>query len=992
MDVVDWRLRSRKRGPCRLSTSPTVSSTRRITTPRRPPSKTMLSIAPALLLVFLASTTIVVAAAPSTTTTETLAPLVIDLVPSSSQFGGLVKVFLGPDDAQQPVRLLPTLKIDSTTIVQAPGPELCALLPDPNSWNRIRKPCDGDVISVNVQLTGIASMMETVRWTPLAGGADDMVGLVLRKGRGENPPTVAQIEGAMRNDGEYIWDVSKTYRELGLQESDDYSLMLFTNSAPPRTSSSGYFALETTTLTSPIAPGVYKAAPGDTTDPSTRKKCIEFLKSNGGFYNLSSDASYKKSDFAPGIFDKSSLGREVSSSASGFSQLALSVGGRNFKVDNGGIDTIMSSTLGAGTIALNALQKSRGLDDQLNVVALYAGSDKHSGSIVLGGYDLALVDAPKSAVFSKGLQHPDIVVLPMDSVTISNADRNITISSKQGRSNIALSWDSQGLRLPSEILDSILPIIGNPTYDGSVGGYVYSNNTNPPQEAALIFNFNNGTKELSVSIPISSLLLTESEDDNPITPLQESGRQYLALSPTPDGTTTGSYLGRRFLQSVYIIDSPTATEKFHLSIIPSKLPSEKNIIAASSSSLALFNGILPPSHSTISSKTSRLIAGLAGGLAAVIILLIVLWLYHRGASRSRRHRRRQRRQIKQWFEYNEKHSESKESVHSVFKDLGFRPSVQPVPPVKKQSRLRHIASQWPKRKDKGLCRGNSISIQDAYNNRDFTSSRLGKELSSNVEGKGKQVWSPYSSPIHADSSSSSGLAKELNAFPAPVDEKRDSILSMPKPVRRSDHNVSHILSREYFSPPAAKEVVDNDDPPVGHVLKRNPTMSRAEIDLKHCSSYGEMYMTDDDGISVLFEDGRHSSVLDPGTPNPQTPGETPIPSSSTTLATFATHPFDSHTSNVPNPPGPRPLSVISSVSSHSIVSHPSRVSSITRNSIISQLSPLQRVLSMNPNSKDHNNQQLPQIPSRSPSSSPPDSPILRPTSSATIQPKGSSLS
>lgn len=440
------------------------------------------------------------------------------------------------------------------------------------------------------------------------------------------------------NDGEYLWDVSKTFRENSLTDSPEYHLFM-SRSPTNQTSSSNqisiseHFTLSSNSSNPQFALNVAPGFNSSITKLSGPKTCYDFLLSNGGYYNHFTDPGRALSDFSEGFFTIDTIGREVINTASIQTKFILDVTTINtpLTLNNTNIDVISKSNLGMGTISLNGLQEARGDGvTDVDVVGMFLGSSDRAGSIVLGGYDKALIDQMNGAPFRKGTEHPSIMQLPLKGLTLME-DLTTTTVSQIPTFNVALSWDAYGLRLPKAYLDSIIPMIGAPVYDGSVGGFVY-----PSDEAvkklkhSFVFTFNNGTADVYVTVPISSLMMTEFGSDNPLTPLQESGRKFLAISPTADGSTAGAYLGRRFLQHVYVVDSPETVPNFYMSTVPSEKLG-KDLVPASS--LTIFDGIIPGKAKTVNSRTGIIVAAVVGAFGLIVACLFILWLWKRGKKR-----------------------------------------------------------------------------------------------------------------------------------------------------------------------------------------------------------------------------------------------------------------------------------------------------------------------------------------------------------------------
>ena len=277
---------------------------------------------------------------------------------------------------------------------------------------------------------------------------------------------------------------------------------------------------------------------------------------------------------------------------------------------------VTQTSLGKGTISLTGLQLGRkAAVSDMNVVSLNLGSEGHPGSIVFGGYDENLIDVGQSAVFEK---RPDeskgSFKVFLGRVAVGE-EEVVTFGEKL---EIALAYDSIGLRLPQETIDEILPAIGNPRYDQGVQGYVYSGE---PPEKSLAVTLSNGTADVHVTLPLSSLMFTESIEDNPLTTRKENGTTYLPLQPTPPDAK--SYLGRGFLQHVYLVNSPAKIQKFHLNALPSDLPTDQSLIAASPSANNIFNGVISVPDG--GPRVGLMVGAIVGGIAVLLGCIGIYW-------------------------------------------------------------------------------------------------------------------------------------------------------------------------------------------------------------------------------------------------------------------------------------------------------------------------------------------------------------------------------
>ncbi|KAA8914474.1 hypothetical protein FN846DRAFT_926353 [Sphaerosporella brunnea] len=396
---------------------------------------------------------------------------------------------------------------------------------------------------------------------------------------------------------------------------------------PPRRSISGYFTMRKTV-------GDGKDAVASTTPVTNierQKSCLTFLASNGGYYNQSLDPAFQRSDFFTASFTDAYTGWAVANTGEGSTTLSFEAQGESgptSKVyfNQTSMDLISSSTLGTGMLSLGMLQAARNVAViEMNVMALNLGTEEQTGSVVLGGYDEALIDPTQRAVFPKAAELPRAFHAYMTKVVFDGGSQKVLLNEDPGlAADVDLRYDDYGLRLSQELIDTLLPLIGNPTYDEDVKGYVY--NGEPKLDYSLTFGLSNGTSEVMIKVPASSLIMTQSPHDNPLTPLNETGKTFLQIRPTTNGTSD-QYLGRSFMRHVYIIDSPSTLEKFHLSAV--RQSSGKKLIAASKSSISIFDG----DYSIPSSDGYRLgpiIGGIVGGIGFLIAAAIgCFWFIRR---------------------------------------------------------------------------------------------------------------------------------------------------------------------------------------------------------------------------------------------------------------------------------------------------------------------------------------------------------------------------
>lgn len=409
------------------------------------------------------------------------------------------------------------------------------------------------------------------------------------------------------NDGEYTWDASSTFAQHSLTAASDYSLMLWTQN-PPRQSISGYFSL------GPSSSSIKSTAEAESTD------CLKYLGSNGGYYDQTRDTAFIASISLGGNITNVDTAFDVETLAVGSTSLSWSSWSDDsnsaFQLEGMPINLISRSTLGMGMVGLNVLQRARNSRaPEMDTVALNLGTDNRVGSVVMGGYDDALIDNNQKAVFSKTSTSGFEVLLT--GITYVGSSSESPITSNSASSNIALAYDSPNIQLPAEVLASLLPLIGSPTFDKTLNGYVYPGT--PKTDYSLRFTLE-GSNSFSIIVPASSLLVTDTPDDNPMTPRTESGRTYLRLSPSSDGHP--AYLGRAFLQHAYVISAPPTINKFHMSAIPSPFPITRSLVAASRESAKIFGVNITKGKPAV----GPIVGGILGGLV-VIFGGIAAWIF-----------------------------------------------------------------------------------------------------------------------------------------------------------------------------------------------------------------------------------------------------------------------------------------------------------------------------------------------------------------------------
>ena len=418
------------------------------------------------------------------------------------------------------------------------------------------------------------------------------------------------------NDGEYPWHANSTYTTANLTPGSDYSLMLWTEN-PPRQSISGFFALGPTNATSNST----STPPAETAEEYAA--CIKALGRNG-YYNETLDA-----DFVAGV----TLGEGIGITSASWQTTKP---GGEFSLSGLPVSVIHDSDSGYGMVGLSALQRARNSRvPEMDVVSLYLGSKGVNGSAVMGGFDEGLIDHGQKAVFSKANVNSEGFAVAVTSVKYvaeggGGSKETEVYKSTTGSTQMALSYNSFQIRLPPEMLTPLLPLLGNPSYDKGVDGYVYTGT--PPTAYALRITLWNGTSTVIVSIPATSLITTDESTDNPLTSHRESGQTYLRIAPT--SPTDGPSLGRPFLEHVYLINAPPTINKFHISAVPSP-PRKSNLTPASRASIAIFDSTTTNSSSRGSPALGPMIGGILGGVLFLVLAVIAYIALQRRRARSR---------------------------------------------------------------------------------------------------------------------------------------------------------------------------------------------------------------------------------------------------------------------------------------------------------------------------------------------------------------------
>ena len=414
------------------------------------------------------------------------------------------------------------------------------------------------------------------------------------------------------NDGEYPWNANATFVRGNMVPGDDYSIVLWTDS-PPRLSVSGSFYLgphrNSTGTTSSV--GIADDGSG-AVDPV----CVGRLQANGGYYNETLDGEYVAGIGATRV-------TWTTRQPAGQSQLKGVL-----------LGTVYESDLGMGVVGLSTLQGERNSRvPEMDVVSVYLGDGRNkTGSVVMGGYDEALIDHSQKAVFARADETTEVFQVPLAGIGFIGTDhkQKEVYKAPAGAPKVSLNYDEYGIRLTKEMLDPILPLIGSPTFDKDLNGYVFSSGT-PNVDFSLRFTIGNGTASVCVTVPGSAFLTTDPTEDNPITQRTESGKTFLRISESDSPS-----LGRAFLQYVYLINAPPTIQSFHLSAVRSPFPKSKSLVAASRTSISIFTAGGNNSSQDRAPAVEPMVGGIIGGIAVALVLAALSFLFVR-----RRRRRRQ---------------------------------------------------------------------------------------------------------------------------------------------------------------------------------------------------------------------------------------------------------------------------------------------------------------------------------------------------------------
>ncbi|KAI5803329.1 hypothetical protein DFH27DRAFT_610376 [Peziza echinospora] len=473
-----------------------------------------------------------------------------------------------------------------------PSLELCDNYKETGEWNQFLTPTSGQTINTQVYSNQKDGINEDgtfeVKWK--ASSATAKINLTLRRGKpAAEADNITVIDMGLINNGIYRWNASRTVRLFSLDDADDYSLMLSTDS-PPRRSYSNVFTMRRLSIdemknqSRPIErPSFLKRA--------ISEDCVDYVEANGGIYNRALDFQLTEDDVSEreGLFKDIISGWQVQVNTTGSTKATVQSGDminsdlKEVILNNVGINLITSSTQGMGIISVAELQRKRNEDAGIkgrsatDVIGIYLGAGENAGHVVLGGHDSALIDrAQGSSVFGKRKNLEGQLELEMVAVTfIPDAPKEFNQSTTElvvgtnipiSKTRLRLSYNSPTIMLPEAILDKLLPYLGAPLYNKELNGYVFE--ASPKLDYSLKFTFANSTKGNSVNITISAsaLFSQETTDNNPLTPQLENGRKFLMIAPLRSSDGPIGYLGRAFLKHVYLVDD-YYLERFYMSAV-----------------------------------------------------------------------------------------------------------------------------------------------------------------------------------------------------------------------------------------------------------------------------------------------------------------------------------------------------------------------------------------------------------------------------------------
>lgn len=366
--------------------------------------------------------------------------------------------------------------------------------------------------------------------------------------------------------------------------------------------------------------------------------CLDFLRYHGGYYNDTADLEYVPREAVSGFYSSRNLSWIVNVEGGGSTNVSweplltqLEPGSGEayyFNMSDVPIAKFTQATEGMGAVGLAALQKRRTAQSNSgslasksrsiaeNVVGLYLGIDDTAGSVVMGGYNNALVDRDRSLVYDRIGEE---LYVEMPKVRFNGNGKSTkkedAFDIQYSRQGVQLSYVNPGIRLPRKILDTILPKVGNPMYDDNIGYYVYS--SDPPLDWSLTLTFRNETRDFQFEVPATSLLATVVDENNPLSTTVENGQTILRLTPTLYGDEEGAYLGRSVLKHLYVVDD-NSLGKFLVSAanMTAAMKRERNVVTGSYMLIA--------GNSVTQLRTDKNIGPILGGSLGGAALLAVI--------------------------------------------------------------------------------------------------------------------------------------------------------------------------------------------------------------------------------------------------------------------------------------------------------------------------------------------------------------------------------
>ncbi|KAF8423274.1 hypothetical protein EV426DRAFT_138444 [Tirmania nivea] len=394
-------------------------------------------------------------------------------------------------------------------------------------------------------------------------------------------------------------------------------------------------------------------------------QCMTYLLDNGGVYNYTEDKNFKVENNSDdvGTFKDAVSGWEVKVINTGTTTVAYQaqeIGGdglKNITVAEMGLNLMKASTQGMGIVALSEIQRMRNKeagmigDQKTDVVAIYLGSGDVAGHVVMGGYDMALIDQSQgSAVFTKptrmdgqfDVQLVGITYVPdwLEERSLEARGTAEEVAISMNMTQLRLSFNSPTIYLPDVILQDLLPHLGAPVYSKELNGYLYE--ASAKTDYSLRFTLANSTSGdfVNITIPASSLMYRQTTNDNPLTnDLIESGREFLLLAPLPASNGGIGYLGRAFLQHVYMVDDSYLNRFFISAVNTTAVKEGSSSVMTGSFGLMDSEEIYPlpqasatpggsdMGHHSASSIVGIILGSVIGGIA--ILWLIFLFYYLR---------------------------------------------------------------------------------------------------------------------------------------------------------------------------------------------------------------------------------------------------------------------------------------------------------------------------------------------------------------------------